>query len=75
MQYMSSLLSQIQQKEVTVATTLLNSTCVVVLILTAPTSGYGVFLCITKEGVKNVILQCINFIYFKLQYKKKYHNR
>jgi hypothetical protein len=56
MQYMSSLLSQIQQKEVTVATTLLNSTCVVVLILTAPTSGYGVFLCITKEGVKNVIL-------------------
>jgi hypothetical protein len=34
------------------ATTLLNSTCIVVPVLTAPTSGYGVFLCIPKEGVK-----------------------
>jgi hypothetical protein len=34
------------------ATTLLNSACVTVLVLTAPTSGYGVFLCILKEGAK-----------------------
>jgi hypothetical protein len=43
---------QIQQKKVRIATTLLNSMCVAVLILTAPTIGYGVFLCITKEGAK-----------------------
>jgi hypothetical protein len=43
---------QIQQKKVRAATTLLNSTSVAVPILTAPTSGYGVFLCIPKEGVK-----------------------
>jgi dolichyl-phosphate-mannose--protein O-mannosyl transferase len=43
---------QIQQKEVRAVTTLLNSTCVVVLVLTAPTSGYDVFLCIPKEGEK-----------------------
>jgi hypothetical protein len=34
------------------ATTLLNLTCVAVPVLTAPTSGYGVFLCIPKEGKK-----------------------
>jgi hypothetical protein len=34
------------------ATTLLNSTCVAVPVLTAPTSGYGVFLCIPKDGAK-----------------------
>jgi hypothetical protein len=34
------------------ATTLLNSTCVVVPVLTAPTSGYGVFWCIPKECAK-----------------------
>jgi hypothetical protein len=43
---------QIQQKEVRAATTLLNSTCVAVPVLTAPTSGYGAFLCIPKEGAK-----------------------
>jgi hypothetical protein len=31
---------------------LLNSTCVVVPVHTASTSGYGVFLCIPKEGAK-----------------------
>jgi hypothetical protein len=36
------------------ATKLLNSTCIVVP--TAPTSGYGVFLCIPKEGAKNATL-------------------
>jgi hypothetical protein len=57
---------QIPQKEVMATTTLLNSTCVAVPVLTAPTSGYGVFLCIPKEGAKNATLQCmdwINFIY------------
>jgi hypothetical protein len=34
------------------ATTWLNSTCIAVLALTASTIGYGVFLCIPKEGVK-----------------------
>jgi hypothetical protein len=34
------------------ATTLPNSTCIAVPVLTAPTSGYGVFLCIPKEGAK-----------------------
>jgi hypothetical protein len=34
------------------ATTLLNSTCVVVPVLTSPTSGYGGFLYIPKEGAK-----------------------
>jgi hypothetical protein len=58
---------QFQQKKVRVATTLHNSTYVVVPVLTAPTSGYDVFLCIPKEGA---ILQCMDFIYFKLQYKK-----
>jgi hypothetical protein len=43
---------QIQQKEVRAATTLFNSTCVVVSVLTAPTLGYNVFLCIPKEGGK-----------------------
>jgi hypothetical protein len=43
---------QIQQKEVRAATTLFNSTCIAVPVLTAPTSGYGVFLCIPKEGAK-----------------------
>jgi hypothetical protein len=43
---------QIQQKVVRATTTLLNSTCIGVPVLTAPTSGYGVFLCIPKEGVK-----------------------
>jgi hypothetical protein len=43
---------QIQQKEVRVATMWLNSMCIVVPILTAPTSGYDVFLCIPKEGAK-----------------------
>jgi hypothetical protein len=43
---------QIEQKEVRAAITLLNSTCIAVLVLTAPTSGYGVFLCIPMEGVK-----------------------
>jgi hypothetical protein len=37
---------------VRVATTLLNSTCVAVPVLTAPISDYGVFLCILKEGAK-----------------------
>jgi hypothetical protein len=37
---------------VRVATTLLKSTCVAVPVLTAPTSDYGVFLCIPKEGAK-----------------------
>jgi hypothetical protein len=58
---------EIQQKEVRVATTLLNSMCVAVPVLTAPTSGFDVFLCIPKDGAKNAILQCMNFIYFKLQ--------
>jgi hypothetical protein len=31
---------------------LLNSMCVAVLVLTAPTLVYGVFLCIPKEGAK-----------------------
>jgi len=61
---------QIQQKEVRAATTLLNSTCVVVPVLTTPTLGYGVFLCKPKDGAKNATLQCMNFIYFKLRYKK-----
>jgi hypothetical protein len=56
---------QIQQKEVRVATTLLNSTCVAISVLTVPTSGYGVFLCIPKEGAK---MQHCNA--FKVQYKK-----
>jgi hypothetical protein len=43
---------QIQQKEVRAATTLLNSTCIAVPVLTAPTSDYGVSLYIPKEGVK-----------------------
>jgi hypothetical protein len=43
---------QIQQKEVRVATTLLNSMCIAIPVLTATTSGYGVFLCIPKEGAK-----------------------
>jgi hypothetical protein len=43
---------QIQQKEVRVATTLLNSICVAVPVLATPTSDYGVFLCIPKEGAK-----------------------
>jgi hypothetical protein len=30
----------------------------------------GVFLCKPKEGAKNTTMQCINFICFKLQYKK-----
>jgi hypothetical protein len=51
------------------ATILLNSMCVVVPVLIIPTSGYGVFLCIPKEGAK------INFICFKIQYKIKYHNK
>jgi hypothetical protein len=34
------------------ATTLLNSIYVVVPVLTAPTSGYSVFLYIPKEGAK-----------------------
>jgi hypothetical protein len=53
---------QIQQKEVRAATTLLNSTCVAVPVLTAPTSGYGVFLYISKEGAKNATLPCMDFI-------------
>jgi hypothetical protein len=61
---------QIQQKKVRAATNLLNLTCVIVSVLTASTSDYGVFLCIPKEGAKDAILQCINFICFKLQYKK-----
>jgi hypothetical protein len=61
---------QIQQKEVRAATMLLNSTCIAVPVLTAPTSSYSVFLCIPKEGAKNETLQCMDFIYFKLQYKK-----
>jgi hypothetical protein len=34
------------------ATTLLNSTCIVVPVLTASTLGYGVFLRIPKAGAK-----------------------
>jgi hypothetical protein len=33
-------------------TTLRNSTCVAIPVLTAPTSDYNVFLCIPKEGAK-----------------------
>jgi hypothetical protein len=43
---------QIQQKEVRAATTLLNSMCIAVPVFTTSTSGYGVFLCISKEGAK-----------------------
>jgi hypothetical protein len=43
---------KIKQKKVKVVNTLLNLMCVVVPILTAPTSGYDVFLCIPKEGAK-----------------------
>jgi hypothetical protein len=57
---------QIQQKKVRAATMLLNSMCVVVPILIAPTSDYGVFLCIPKEDAENATLQCIDFIYYKL---------
>jgi hypothetical protein len=49
---MTSLLPSNLKKEVRTATTLLNSTCVAVPVLTAPTAGCGVFLCIPKEGVK-----------------------
>jgi hypothetical protein len=42
--------------------------CIAVPVLTTPTSGYSVFLCIPKEGAK--IQHCNGFIYFKLQYKK-----
>jgi hypothetical protein len=63
---------QIQQKEVRAATTLLKM-CIVVSVLTAPQSGYGI-LCISKESAKNATLQIMDFIYFKLQYKK-YHNK
>jgi hypothetical protein len=49
---MTSLLPSNPTKEVRVATTLLNSTCIVVPVLTTSTSGYGVFLCIPKEGAK-----------------------
>jgi hypothetical protein len=52
------------------ATTLLNSTCVAAPVLTAPTSDYDVFLCIPKEGAKKCNIACMNFIYFKLRYKK-----
>jgi hypothetical protein len=44
---------QIQQKEVRVAGTLLNSMCIIVPILTASTSVYGV-LCIPKEDAINI---------------------
>jgi hypothetical protein len=37
---------------VRVATTLLNSTCVIVPVLITPTTGYGVFLYISKKGAK-----------------------
>jgi hypothetical protein len=43
---------QIQQMEVRVANTLLNWTCVIVPVLTVPTSSYGVFLCTSKNGAK-----------------------
>jgi hypothetical protein len=43
---------QIQQKEVRVATTLLNLMYIIVPILTAPTSGYGIFLCIPMKSEK-----------------------
>jgi hypothetical protein len=43
---------QIQQKEVRAATTLLNSMCVVVPVLTTPILGYSVFLCVPKEGAR-----------------------
>jgi hypothetical protein len=49
---MTSLLPSIQQKEVSAATTLLNSMCVAVPVLTAPKLGYSDFLCIPKEGAK-----------------------
>jgi hypothetical protein len=42
---------QFQKKEVRVAITLLNSTCITVSVLNAPTSGYRV-LCIPKESAK-----------------------
>jgi hypothetical protein len=44
--------TQFQQKKVRAVTTLLNSSCVVVSVLTALTLGYGVFLYIPKESVK-----------------------
>jgi hypothetical protein len=49
---MTSLLPSNPIKEVRVATTLLNSTCVAVPVLITPTSGYGVFLCIPKDGAE-----------------------
>jgi hypothetical protein len=64
---------QIQQKEVRAAATLLNSTCIVVLVLIAPISGYGVFLYIPKEGAK---MQYYNaWTSYTSNFNiKKYHN-
>jgi hypothetical protein len=49
---MSSLLPSNPTKGSEGCNRLLNSTCVAVPLLTAPTSGYSVFLCIPKEGAK-----------------------
>jgi hypothetical protein len=52
MQYISSLLSSNPTKKVRAVTTLLNSMCIVVPVLTAIISVYDIFLYILKDGAK-----------------------
>jgi hypothetical protein len=66
---------QVQQKEVSPATILLNSTCIVVPVLTAPISSYGVFLCIPKEGAKKYNIAMHKLDMLQTSIYKEYNNR